>query len=81
MKDTDVLVYPNPASNQLFIQTGLNLANSVFNIYNLAGEIVLQQQINSKTDVINISCLISGVYIYKIEQDNKIIDTGKFVKK
>jgi len=80
MKDTDVLVYPNPASNQLFIQTGLNLANSVFNIYNLSGEMVLQQQINSKTDVINISCLISGVYIYKIEQNNKIIDTGKFVK-
>jgi hypothetical protein len=67
-------VYPNPSSNFLNIET----IDSIKNIYllNTLGQNVYEG--NSKQ--INISNLSKGLYLLRIEFENKIIVTDKIIK-
>ena len=69
-----IVVYPNPTSDILNIQT----AESIINVtaYNIAGQKVMQ----TNTQTLNVSALKAGVYILKVET-LKGSATLKFVKK
>lgn len=72
-KDSFV-IYPNPASSVLNIQSKNNFDTVV--IYNLQGKKV----ITSKDRSITISALNDGVYFIKIYKDGEMISSNKFVK-
>lgn len=68
-------MYPNPASNTLFV-TGLTEKLKV-TIYDLSGKVIFNKQMNENQ--IDISKLSNGTYSIKIENANGIV-TKKFVK-
>jgi endonuclease I/chitodextrinase len=68
---SNIKMYPNPASgNTLFIKT--NKETSI-TIYNLLGKAVKKEIISATANKLDISNLSKGVYIVKINIDNKTI--------
>jgi len=57
-------IYPNPASDKLFIE---NATDKVLSIYTIKGSIILKQKINSSLFCTDISSLKHGTYIVRIE--------------
>ena len=70
-----ISIFPNPTTNTLFIN-GLP-KNSNIKIFDVLGKEVLNFE--TTNNQINISNLQSGIYILKIENENKIV-TKKFIK-
>ena len=78
-KKKEIIVYPNPATNQLAIGN-LPIGNWQFTINDAIGkEIYCQNIINSTQSTIDISYLNNGVYFYQLSNSNEIL-RGKFVK-
>lgn len=71
-------VYPNPASDVLFVNGSKNCA---IEIKNMQGQVLINQitAIGNKGGI-NVSQLSPGVYIYNIMYNEQIV-TGKFIKK
>lgn len=72
------LVYPNPATNWLTVETALR--NAKLQVYNTNGNLVLTHQIQGLKERINISQLLSGAYIFNIITKDGYLETGKFIK-
>lgn len=67
--DQELLIYPNPASDQLnlsFSQTG-KVEIQMINIY---GEMILEESLDAKMPL-DISTLPSGIYLLKIQQKDR----------
>src|SRR5699024_9255960 len=74
----NLVLYPNPAQEEIYIE---NLtATAEIEIYTISGKKLLQQQVNSSTESINISNLSAGIYLYRFKQNGKKIKTGKLIK-
>lgn len=67
----NVLVYPNPAQNQLFIQTE-EIINGV-SVINMAGQTVkiIKSKGTEKT-ILNLSDLSAGIYLVQVETSSDI---------
>ncbi|MFC0876472.1 FISUMP domain-containing protein [Saccharicrinis sp. FJH2] len=75
MPNTEIKVYPNPATNYLYFE---NLSsNTTANIYCLTGRLI--NRVNIEGGYIDISHLQPGIYIIEI-QDNGSFEKIKFVK-
>ena len=61
-------MYPNPVSNGKVYISSKNDSNKEVIIFDLLGKKVLQTMLNSRE--LNVSNLIPGVYIIKINEDN-----------
>lgn len=75
---TDVashLVYPNPASDQVFITDYKE--DETITIYDMMGRPVLAQGIEGSIDV---SSLLPGIYRYTIHRASSIVTSGSLVK-
>ncbi len=66
--DSQISIYPNPATHFISIKSELNLDEIV--IYNQTGKIVLKDKIND-TKKIDISNFSKGIYFIKIFSDKK----------
>ncbi len=73
-------VYPNPVTQYLHIEFNeLTDGESVYEIYTIEGKKVLKNKINNNKRI-NLSRLSSGIYLLKINKENKVY-TSKFIKK
>lgn len=74
--NNDILIYPNPADNFITINLGnkinVNSEGILIEIFNLSGSICLSKNIKVGNTKIDISKLVSGVYILKILDDYRI---------
>jgi len=63
-----VNAYPNPAKDYIILNVPENAIskNPVLNIYNLGGQLVHSDNVESGNQFIDISHLTSGYYIYEI---------------
>jgi hypothetical protein len=63
-------VYPNPADNQLFINTGDYKSSKplLVDVYNITGKLVLSTQLYENT--LDVSSLANGLYFLKLTGDN-----------
>lgn len=62
-----IIVYPNPTSNFVFVKSNLNLQFVNFEIYDFNGRLVLSgEQLLNQQFSINVSNLSSGIYILNI---------------
>ncbi len=78
--DSDVLFFPNPFDKQLHIETyRKNLSLSLFNGNGKC--IIEQQSLHIPYTEIDTHSLVSGVYLYSVYDENKVIETGKIIKK
>ena len=72
-----VSIYPNPAKDNLTIETNLNIEQRL-EILNLIGQTIYTNIINKKATV-NTSAFANGVYILKLSSDKETV-VKKFVK-
>ena len=72
-----VIIYPNPAKNNLFIRSDLNYRNLV--ITDLAGKVMLKKSISSGLNRIEIDQIPAGSYFIRLSGGDKT-ETLKFVK-
>ncbi len=72
--ESDIKIYPNPASNKLFIEIGTpRKENVIIEIFNLHGKIVYTKQYgnaNYKIDVIDLSKFKKGLYVIRVRSNN-----------
>ena len=73
-----VLLYPNPATDELYIQTDGTTFNNCI-IANVAGQQIITNNIDGATTKINIKSLPPGIYLVTLKGENGIM-TSKFVK-
>ena len=66
-----IRVYPNPAANQLFIETN-GIPITEINIYDVSGILVLKEK-PPKDKLIDISGLQNGIYIAEIKTKNSTV--------
>ncbi|MBI9033327.1 MAG: T9SS type A sorting domain-containing protein [Bacteroidales bacterium] len=74
----DAIVYPNPGSNKLQIQSAFPLKE--IRMMDVNGRMVLQQPLNYLMDEINVNPLNAGTYIYQIIGRDDEIQHGKWMK-
>src|SRR5699024_4294318 len=74
----NLVLYPNPAQEDIYIENLTEAAE--IEVYTISGKKLLQQQVNSSTESINISNLSAGIYLYAFKRDGKSLKTGKLVK-
>jgi hypothetical protein len=71
-------LYPNPANETINIESSENIQS--IEIYNLAGQLLIHQQLNTKYSTIDIEQLNKAVYIVKIKVNEADIQVHKFIK-
>lgn len=74
----NVLIYPNPATDQLTINTNDHFLNSAYFIFDKLGREVQNGLLTSQSTVVDIHELIPGDYLVRI--GSKLQPTFKFIK-
>jgi hypothetical protein len=75
----DVVVYPNPGNDILFLET--QLRNATFTLYDLTGRVILEQIVAPGRTTLPVQPFKSGIYIYKVNVGAQTMDEGKWIKK
>lgn len=78
--DTAIILYPNPAVDEVFLPAHLVDQISNVEILSINGGKVLDYQIDAGVDRLDVSALRSGLYIINISTNDQMI-TSKFYKK
>lgn len=73
-------VYPNPASNLVSFRWNGNYANLNLELYQITGVKVLEQM-TFPGEVISISRLQNGIYLFKLLNGNQTVHAGKLIKR
>jgi hypothetical protein len=75
----ELKVYPNPADDFIVFDLDNNLHAAIVEIFDFQGRKVLEEKLSTKKEI-SISHLNSGVYFYRLGQNEKSY-TGKFIVK
>ena len=78
--DVTLQIYPNPANNQISINSNSNSQIGQVEIYNLLGAKVDEVAVNNHEAVIDVSTLKAGTYFFKIYADSGV-STKKISKR
>lgn len=91
ISEADILIYPNPSSDKIRVQfipkesqngeQGENGCQQLeIKIFNVLGELVFSESFNENDYEINISDLLSGIYILYLYSEHVFIGREKFIK-
>ena len=75
-KENNITIYPNPANDKITVENPSCNDNAMISIYNIQGQLLLQQSIKQQKTEINISGFAGGIYYVKVKTDK-----GNAVKK
>ena len=70
-------VYPNPTTEKLMVES--EVVVNQYDIYNVAGAMILSKPVDEKSFEINVSELPAGTYLIKMSADG-LVQTKRFVK-
>ena len=76
---TSISVFPNPTNNMLTLQTDA-VANTLYQITDLTGNLIQSNRIFSNRMQINIGQLPAGTYILNILREKQVVETFKITK-
>ena len=74
------IVFPNPGKDVINLTSGIQLNNGIFTLFDIQGRSIITKKINSTEMQFDASHLVSGTYVWKIMLNNKVMDSGKWVK-
>ena len=77
----DAIVYPNPGNEYFHVQSGPQICGALFELFDLSGNLVLTTTLDERVDTISTIRLSTGTYPYRITFDNKMVGSGKWLKK
>lgn len=81
-QNEDLVVFPNPTENFVELRfTELSGMNLLAKVYTITGELLFSKRINSTDYKIDLHSYPAGVYVIKINKDNKEIRECKVIKK
>jgi len=69
----NVLIYPNPASETLWVENTTSFVPKNYVLYDISGRRIIQKNINSSRTSLDVSNLSSGLYILELTSKNKKI--------
>ena len=72
------IIFPNPADDKITIQLTNNINNGKFEIFNLIGEKMIEQNVTNSKIEINVNSFPIGVYLVKYSNSDFII-TNKLI--
>jgi hypothetical protein len=75
-----VVIYPNPASDEVSVFITSISSHTTLKVFNALGQIVINKAIKDNTTKIDISDLSHGIYVYRVEDNETIIKQGKLIK-
>ena len=73
------LIYPNPTSGIINLDSPNSNSEITVNIYDTKGILIIQKVFTEKQTSLNLSNNPAGIYFYHIISENKIIDNGKII--
>lgn len=77
--DSKFAIYPNPANNELYLQSGFE-ESTEFTIFDYIGKIIKLGKLNAYQNVIDITEVPQGLYIIEFKNANSISITSRFIK-
>ena len=80
IKPKEILVYPNPVSENLTIESKKSFGIEI-KIYNALGSLILAKHLQSEKENISTVELPSGFYYYSVSKKDGTSETGKLYKK
>lgn len=72
-------LYPNPVKDVFTVELNKNLTHPQIVLTNILGKLVFKQNLNSNKNIIDISHLKKGIYLYSIINKNSVIETKKLI--
>lgn len=75
---TTFSIFPNPASNLLYVKSAENKKTYII-IYDISGKIILTSALTGPRKSVDIRGLSNGIYLLKLIEENKT-ETVKFIK-
>jgi hypothetical protein len=79
-KSTNLVLFPNPASDEITLKSSGNLLGATISIHSLLGQELETFTLNTEETTLNISNYQSGIYILKVNSQEGI-QSYKFIKK
>jgi len=76
----NILVYPNPVSDYLIIESSKSVKDSKINIYSANGSLIKSKLLENDIERIQIFEMPKGLYFYEIIKPGSMIEKGKFLK-
>lgn len=77
-KVSTAIVYPNPGSEEINIRTALK--NTIFEMYDMNGKLIITKNLNQNITKINSISLKPGTYTWMVYNKTEVYDTGKWIK-
>lgn len=74
----NAIALPNPGRDYLELHTGLY--PSTLQLFNLKGNLILEEAIDSESTRINTQALPSGTYIWSLIKEGELVESDKWVK-
>jgi hypothetical protein len=78
--NSQLIIYPNPTKNKIFLETDLQLNNLSYSIYNSLGQLVHAQKIESSKMLVDLCEQAPGIYFIHILQNNQNLQNIKIIK-
>jgi len=75
----EILLYPNPAQNEIYFKLPSKINKSEVQIVNLLGQIVLKETVNKDKLFMDVSFLDKGLYMVQLKYNDKV-ETIKILK-
>jgi ligand-binding sensor domain-containing protein len=74
---TDIVAYPNPATNYLIVKTNLAKYDNVsLSVYDMQGRTIMKQVVSQDQQQIDVKTINNGNYIYVLNQNGLSISRG-----
>ena len=74
-----ILFYPNPVTDQLYLQINQPFKKGQINIHSIEGKVLQNETLNPQTRQISLQKLSNGFYIIEVELDGKWLQTKRVV--
>ncbi len=78
IEEEELLVYPNPATNEITVKTGIDEQTTI-RVFSLSGNLLIETNALARTSKINVSELSGGTYILHVESTTGV-KVSKFIK-
>ncbi len=76
----EIKFYPNPGAKSFHIQIVPEMKNCFFALYNGQGSIIMHHQLENMNSVFSTKNIPSGVYHYRIYNNNKVFKNSTWIK-
>lgn len=75
------IVFPNPGGDQINLTSGIQLMKASFILFDISGKMIFKRKITAAEMQFDVPFLVSGSYVWQIVLNNKVLETGKWIKK